>query len=338
MGITVSIIIKALNEQNNIAQTLHCALVAASEVNGEVVLADSGSTDSTVDIAQNFPITIVQLNNFHERSCGIGAQLGYQYARGEFIYILDADMEIQADFLRQALSVMSQDPQLAGVGGLLKEMHLENLEFQARVQRMADDMQAGDVGHLSGGGLYRKSAITQVGYLTNRNLHAYEEFELGIRLRYAGWKLIRLPIIAVKHYGHTISAYALLKKRWASRYTHGSGEILRSALGKPYISQLLSELKELRLYLIVIMWWIALFFSFAGIDSLQSKAIILTSLLALPFIAMSIKKRNIQLGIYSVVAWQYLAAGLLLGVIRKQTDPALPISSRILKSSANTQA
>ena len=45
---------------------------------------------------------------------------------------------------------------------------------------------------MNGGGLYRRSAIEQTGYLSDRNLHGYEEFDLGIRLRDAGWQLHRL--------------------------------------------------------------------------------------------------------------------------------------------------
>lgn len=211
MSLLVSIVIKALNEQANIERTLRSAVAAARAIEGEVILADSGSTDATVDIARAYPVKVVQLANPDERSCGIGAQLGYQYARGEFVYILDADMEISVDFLRQALALMAQDEGLAGVGGRVEEMQLSSLEFQARAQRGAADMQAGNVDHLAMGGLYRRSAIDAIGYLTNRNLHSYEEFELGLRLRSAGWRLMRLPVVSVRHYGHTMPAYRLLK-------------------------------------------------------------------------------------------------------------------------------
>lgn len=329
-SVKVSIVIKALNEQANIERTLRSALAAASAVDGEVILADSCSTDDTIEIAKKFPVRIVQLANPLERSCGIGAQLGYQYAQGEFIYILDADMLIEADFLHQALELMAQDKNLAGVGGQLEEMHLESLEFKARVHRAPANLRAGEVDHLSGGGLYRSSAINQIGYLTNRNLHSYEEFELGIRLRAAGWRMMRLPVTSVKHYGHTMSAYRLLKRRWASRYSQGTGEIIRSSIGKAHMPMLLKEMTDLRLYALVILWWVMLLSMLIMVRPLSTMIAVFIALLVLPFFAMVIRKQDISLGIYSVVAWQYQSAGLLLGLIRKQTSPSDNISSNKL--------
>lgn len=57
------------------------------------------------------------------------------------------------------------------------------------------------------GGLYRKSAVEHIGYLTNRNSHSYEEYELALRLRAA---VIALNSPAVKHYGHTDTSFKLL--------------------------------------------------------------------------------------------------------------------------------
>lgn len=330
MSIKVSIIIKALNEQINIERTLQSALAAVAAVGGEVILADSGSTDRTVEIAKTFPVRIVQLANPAEKSCGIGAQLGYQIARGECIYILDADMEISHEFLLQALLLIEQNENLAAVGGMVQEMQMGSLEFQSRVLRDSADMQAGIVAHLAGGGLYRKSAIAEIGYLTNRNLHSYEEFELGVRLRAAGWKLMRLPLVSVKHYGHTMPANQLLKRRWSSRYAQGVGELVRASIGKAHMPLLLKELKELRLYIAVIFWWLSIVTLVFVLDPVSTMVAAVVVMMVLPFVAMVLKKRSFALGIYAVVAWQYFSAGLILGFLRKQTPPSQQIDSKVL--------
>lgn len=332
MSIKVSIIIKALNEQINIERTLQSALAAVAAVGGEVILADSGSTDRTVEIAKTFPVRIVQLANPAEKSCGIGAQLGYQIARGECIYILDADMEISHEFLLQALLLIEQNANLAAVGGMVQEMQMGSLEFQARVLRDSADMQAGIVAHLAGGGLYRKSAIAEIGYLTNRNLHSYEEFELGVRLRAAGWKLMRLPLVSVKHYGHTMPAYQLLRRRWSSRYAQGVGELVRASIGKPHMPLLLKELKELRLYIAVIFWWLAIVVLALLLRPVSTMLIAVVLMMGLPFVAMVLKKRSFALGTYAVVAWQYFSAGLVLGFFRKQTTPTERIANVVLST------
>ena len=50
---TVSIIIKALNEERGIAAAFESALAALPELGGEVILADCASNDRTVEIAAN---------------------------------------------------------------------------------------------------------------------------------------------------------------------------------------------------------------------------------------------------------------------------------------------
>lgn len=331
--IKLSIIIKALNEQANIRRTIESALKVTSLIGGEVILADSMSTDATIEIAKEFPITIIQLTDSKDRSCGIGAQLGYQHAKGEFIYILDGDMEISAEFVEEAINWMTNKPNYAGIAGLVEEMCLESLGFVARVKRAASQMCAGTVTHLAMGGLYRRSAIEQIGYLTNRNLHSYEEFELGIRLRACGWELYRLPIKAIKHYGYTLPAYQLLNKRWTSRYALGIGELLKSTLGKPHKNLLLKELNELRLYCANFCWWLIIIVELAAISSLLDIFLIIIPTLSLPFLLMIIKKRNISLAVYSIISWQYFTAGLIFGFYKTQKNPEEKIHSKILLSS-----
>src|SRR5215469_13906371 len=85
----VSVIIKALNEERNIAAAIESALAGLGEIEGEIILADGGSRDRTVEIARRYPITIVQLNNPEDRSCGSGAQLGFQYSGGRYLLLMD---------------------------------------------------------------------------------------------------------------------------------------------------------------------------------------------------------------------------------------------------------
>ncbi|MFZ4701511.1 MAG: glycosyltransferase [Candidatus Methylumidiphilus sp.] len=327
----VCVIIKALNEQANIERAIRSALAAVEGVGGEVILADSLSTDATVAIASKFPIKIVQLTDPGDRSCGVGAQLGYQHSTAEFVYILDGDMTLSGEFVRAALALMDDEPDVAGVGGIVKEMNIEGLEFQGRVQRAPADMQPGEVDRLNMGGLYRRSALDQAGgYLTNRNLHACEEFELAIRLRSCGWRLKRLPIQAIEHYGHTLLAYTLLRKRWASGYAHGPGELIRALWGnRKQMALLFKDMRELRLYAMVAVWWAVLLAIPWTAFTLPVKLAWFIAILLLPLVGMLVKKRNLSMALYSVVSWQYLTAGMLVGMAKGQgSNPAAPVNSK----------
>src|SRR5439155_3968526 len=119
-----------------------------ARVGGEVILADSHSTDRTVELASQYPVRIVQLSNADERCCGIGPQLGFQHARGEYVYILDGDMRMLEGFLPEALTFLAQHPEVGGVGGRLVELNTESLEYRERGLRNAAHLSPGEVDRL----------------------------------------------------------------------------------------------------------------------------------------------------------------------------------------------
>lgn len=328
--IKVSVVIKALNEAKNIAATIESALKAVASIGGEVILADSFSTDKTIEIASVYPIKIIRLHNPVDRCCGVGAQLGYQIAAGEYIWIVDGDMELAEDFVQHAIQALEADDRIAGVSGRVVEKNLESLEFRARVQRAPVNLQPGLVDRLDGGGVYRRNAVEAVGYLTNRNLHSYEEFELAARLRSAGWLLQRIPFDAVFHYGHQTEAFALLLRRWKSGYILGIGELLRGALGTNHFSLVLREIRELHLYLAVILWWLALLLLFACQGIVGHGGWIGLAFLLGPLLIMVLKKRSFITALYSIVSWNFYAAGLLRGFLRRQLPPTDSIPSDVV--------
>ena len=330
----VSVVIKALNEQDNIAAAIESALVALQDVGGEVILADSCSTDGTVREASRFPVRIVQLAHQRDRSCGAGPQLGYQHSQGEYIYIMDGDMKMVPGFLEQALAFLAQHPEIAGVGGRVVELNQESLEYRERSERerrVEAHRSPGQVDRLDGGGLYRRRAIEEAGYFSDRNLHSYEEFDLGVRLRSLGWKLWRLPADAVTHYGHDTPPYALLRRRWQSRYACGLGELVRGALGQPQMKLVLRGLRELRLYTAVIAWWATLAVLALWPMPAAARVALLLAAAACPLAVMAWRKRSLARALYSVVSWCVHAAGLVRGLFTPRRPPRAPIPSLVLQ-------
>lgn len=325
----VSIIVKALNEERHIAKAIESALLALAGRSGEVILADSGSSDRTVDVARRYPIRIVQLADVSERSCGAGPQLGFQASHGDYVCLIDGDMVLDPGFLDDALDFLEANPSYAGVSGRLRDVNLDSLEYVRRGRRSSPELASGDTDRLNGGGLFRRAAIAHVGYFTDRNLHSYEEFDLGARLTSAGWRLHRLTRPFVEHYGHTTEAYALLWRRLTSKYAFGIGELVRSALLKPQLGLVLSHVNELKLWALVIASWGA-----AGLAAtlLGPLAALLTLFLAVaaPVALMSYRYRSLALGAYAVAGWQVHSLGLILGFLRPRRDPAAPIAARVL--------
>lgn len=326
----VSVIIKAYNEEKNICAAIESSLAAVAEVGGEVILADSLSTDCTVELASQYPVRVVQLVNAHERCCGVGPQLGYQHSRGEYVYLLDGDMQMVPGFLEDALSFLAQHPEAGGVGGRVVELNTESLEYRERGLRAAPHLSPGEVDRLDGGGLYRRRAIDECGYVSDRNLHSYEEFDLAARLRARGWKLWRIPVDAVTHYGHDIPPYQLLMRRWRSRYTFGLGELVGGAAGRPHMRLVWRDLRELRIYLGMLAWWaVLLAIPFSNL-SVTMRAVGFLTVAAAPLLFMAWRKQSWTRAAYSVASWCFAAAGLVSGLLQKRRPVRAPIPSRLV--------
>jgi GT2 family glycosyltransferase len=326
----LSILIKAFNEEMLIANCLETAVAESLNIESEVILVDSLSTDRTVEIARHYPIRIVQFSRKRDCGCASAVQLGYQYAQGEYIYVLDGDMVLQAGFLSIALNYLESNPDVAGVAGKLLDASINTWADKRRASEAEALQQVKEVLELGGGGLYRRKAIESVGYLAHRWLPACEEAELGVRLRTQGWRLVRLPNVAVLHTGYSESTSQMLLRLWRNRRLHAYGMYLRSAYGHPW-------------------WWLSVrqaWFVFAA-PSLHILAAILAvmmvhremitiipALIIAEFLVwiggitvLAIRRRSIVEAILSVYGWNLFAVAAALGAIHPVSDPTIPINA-----------
>jgi GT2 family glycosyltransferase len=331
--VTVAVGIKALNEAAHIDAAISSARAALDRVGGGiVVLADSGSSDATVALAQAHPGTrIAQLVDPSERSCGTGAQLAFQAAAEtpgtEYFYLLDGDMVLDPGFLAAGIAFLEANPRHAAVGGRVREVNTDSIEFElrARNDRVKGSAVAGDVDRLDCGGLYRVAAVRGVGHFADRNLHAFEEYELGARLRADGWRLARIDVPAVEHHGHATGGYRLMWRRLRSGYAGGPGEVIRAAWGRPHWSQILRGFAQLRYSVIVYGWWLAMLVALASGQALPLLGIVL-----LPLAFLTMRRRSLRVGLYSLVTWNVIAIGMLQGLARARQPADAPVRAHDL--------
>ncbi|WIH20894.1 glycosyltransferase [Photobacterium damselae] len=322
----ISVIIKTFNEEDGIEKTIQSIKARIGEYPHKIIVADSLSIDNTQSIAIKNQAEVITLVDPNDRCCGVGHQLGYQISEGDYLLLLDGDMELEDGFLEQGILFLEQNPTYAGVAGLVEMDDAASYEFKSRKQRMHKIYPIGDCNHLGGGGLYRKSAIDAIGYLTNKNLHAYEEAELGMRLSTAGYKLRRLDIPYFKHTSYNMSSSGMLKYRWENGYLFASGELLRNTWGKPYFFHALYIVKNeaiFSIYLFLLFW------------AVLSTDITAISFALLPVVAFwvvkALKNRSLKDATQSVINLSVFAAGLVRGVFIVPKDPTQAPKSRLVK-------
>ena len=88
--VEVSVVIPCLNEANSLAICVDKAAKAfrSAGLSGEVIVADNGSTDGSIQIAEDHGARVVRVQ---ERGYGSALQAGIAAARGPFIVMGDAD-------------------------------------------------------------------------------------------------------------------------------------------------------------------------------------------------------------------------------------------------------
>ena len=106
-----SIVIRAYNEQKHLGRLLS-GIERQVGVRAETILVDSGSTDQTVAIASEFPVTILSISP-SEFTFGRSLNLGCGQANSEFIVLASAHVyPVYPDWLQRLLEPL-RDPRVA---------------------------------------------------------------------------------------------------------------------------------------------------------------------------------------------------------------------------------
>ncbi len=103
--IKISVVIPAKNEEKNIARCLQGLNQFADEV---IVLIDSTTTDNTASVANTFPfatVKIVEWEGFAKTK-----QKGFDSAKNDWIFWLDADEAVTPDLIKELISFKSAVP------------------------------------------------------------------------------------------------------------------------------------------------------------------------------------------------------------------------------------
>lgn len=203
----------------------------------EVTVVDSRSTDGTVELATEYPVDVYRLPSVPEPTPGAGRYVGTEYTSADRILFVDGDTVLDPSWLGAAVDRLDADATVAGVDGHLNE---------------ADRATEETVSSLRGIALYDRAALTAVGGF-DPHLRSLEDVELGVRLRQAGYRLVRLPIVAGAH--PFDEGVAEMRRRWRSGYYHGRGQLLRKGASEP---RLLAEtLYYSRLFVVIVAWLLA---------------------------------------------------------------------------------
>lgn len=181
----------------------------------EVVLVDNGSKDETEKfVRENYPgvrLVICTPN----RGWGAGANFGFQYCRGEFIYFLNNDVSLDKTALEELVAASHDHPEAAIFASFLIRYH-----DRTKVDSAGDTVYTCGKSFTFGGypvsiftkqrwitsacmgaALFSRKVLDKIGLLDIDFFLNYEDLDLSFRARHAGEKILFVPESKVYHYG-----------------------------------------------------------------------------------------------------------------------------------------
>jgi len=108
----ISIIILAHNEEEHIYYNIKKFIDEAKDLDYEIILVENGSTDETLQICRKLEADtkgLIRVVSLRKPSYGVALKRGINEAKGEYLFILEADYII-LNFVREGLRLLREGP------------------------------------------------------------------------------------------------------------------------------------------------------------------------------------------------------------------------------------
>lgn len=253
----VGAVVIGRNEGERLRRCLASMLEAAdgSARLANVVYVDSGSTDGSVEMAQQMGAEVFELDTSVKftaaRARNAGARRLLEKApETAFVQFVDGDCELDPAWIPEAMAAIRKDPRRAVVCGRRRERYPERSIYN-KLCDIEWDTPIGLADACGGDALIRVRAFEEVGGYRD-DLIAGEEPEMCLRMRRAGWTIERIDAEMTLHDAAMIRASQWWQRAkrcgyaWAEGYAlHGAKDGYRKkevlstlgwALGPPAVS------------------------------------------------------------------------------------------------------
>ena len=235
----VSVIIPCLNEERRILSLLESLKAQTYPLSDmEIVIADGGSTDKTIDIIKGFisenkALKISIITNL-KRIIPAAVNLGIRSSKGEIIVRLDAHSNPNKDYIERCVEIL-EDGLADNVGGIWEIRPGESTWKAESIARAASlPIAVGDALYRHASkpgyvdtvpfGAFKREILALVGFY-NEDLLTNEDYEFNTRITLNGGKIWLDPRIRSTYYARSTFS-ELAKQYW--RYGYWKWKMLRS--------------------------------------------------------------------------------------------------------------
>jgi len=215
----ISVICCAHNEEGYVGKSIPSILRALQGFSAEVLFVADRCTDSTVDIARRYDVTIIKKRwKKWENSYAESLQTGYLEAKGTYVSIIDADIAVPINFFRDLLPMIGREVASVAADVVTYPDTFWNLVFYAW-EKSYNIAPLGREPH-GAARIILKSALDDIDGF--RDVPA-PDTSLDIRLVKEGYKSVSISVLKTYHLRHLS-----LRKMISGQITSGRA---RYALG-----------------------------------------------------------------------------------------------------------
>lgn len=208
-----SILIVAYQSGSDLGRCLE-ALDRQTHRDFEVILVDNASTDGAVDaLAPRDWLTIVR--SADNLGFAAGNNLAARSARGRYLVTLNPDAFAEPGWLHALIAAAERHPEAASIASVqISHEDPDRLDgvgdpyapwgaaWRGGKGDLAVAVAESEVfGPCAAAALYRREAFEAVGGFCERFFCYYEDVDLALRLRRAGWRSVITPWAVVRHVG-----------------------------------------------------------------------------------------------------------------------------------------
>jgi GT2 family glycosyltransferase len=230
----ISVVILNYNGRQNLGEQFLASCLSSvlqsSYPNFEVLFVDNGSTDDSVRfVKEHFQDPKLKvIENGRNLGYAMGNNMAVKHARGEYIALLNNDVEVEPSWMQELVKTMENDPtvgiaqskilsldrtHIQSVGNLLDTAlatHLigYNQEDKGQYNKSCR------VTFASGASLIaRRSLIEKIGLFDPAYFFYHDDCDLGLRTQLAGFKVVSVASSVVYHKGQGTSARTLTRNQ-----------------------------------------------------------------------------------------------------------------------------
>jgi len=206
----------------------------------EIIVIDNNSQDGTIELIESEFPDIRLIKNSQNKGVAPARNQGLKIATGNFVLILDADMELTENSIEHLFRFMKENPQAGLVGCKLTEPNgelqysckrfptvlslifrrLEGISFidnskSLKNHKMTDwdHNSISQVDYLIGACQFiRKEVIDQIGFYDEEIFYGPEDIDYCLRTWRAGWKVYYYPFTQIIHHEQRITKKSFFSK------------------------------------------------------------------------------------------------------------------------------